>query len=96
MAADGDIGAARVLRRGHIASTTAPLHELTEALTALGNFLASANKMHESALPGARRLGETLEKSLRQHERAVEATRRLRDLNRLRRTPEGDCLIGLR
>ena len=47
MAADGDIGAARVLRRGHIASTTAPLHELTEALTALGNFLASANKMHE-------------------------------------------------
>lgn len=95
MAADGDIGADRALRKSQAVPTAAPLHELTEALTALGNFLASANKMHDKALPGSRLLGEALDKSLQQHERAVEATRRLRDLNRPPRRVEGDCLIGL-
>jgi hypothetical protein len=92
MAADGDLGADRALRNGQ----AAPLHELTEALTALGNFLASANKMRDKTLPESRLLGEALQKSLHQHERAVEATRRLRDLNRAHRRVAGDSLIGLR
>jgi hypothetical protein len=95
MAADGAIGADWVLRKGEAVASGLPLHELTEALTALGNYLASANKIHNSAAPGSPRLGEALEKSLGQHERAV-ATRRLRQLNRPRRKVEGDSLIGLR
>jgi len=71
--------------------------ELTEALTALGNYLASANKLAiGSLLPGPQRFSEALQKSLRQHERAVEAIRRLRALNRCRRTVKEDGLIGLR
>jgi phosphoglycerate-specific signal transduction histidine kinase len=96
MAADGAIGADWVLRKGEAVASGLPLHELTEALTALGNYLASANKILNSAAPGSPRLGEALEKSLGQHERAVEATRRLRQLNRPRRKVEGDSLIGLR
>lgn len=96
MAADGDSGAHRVLRESQNVSTAAPLHELTEALTALGNFLASAKKMHAKALPGSLPLGEVLEKSLRQHQRAVEAVRRMRVLDRPRRRAEGDALIGFR
>jgi hypothetical protein len=71
--------------------------ELTEALTALGNYLASANKLViSSQLPGPQRLNEALQKSLGQHERAVEATRQLRALNRCRRVVKEDDLIGLR
>lgn len=95
MAADGHIGGNEGFRRDQTVPTAALVHELTEALTALGNYLASANRLNDSA-PRSQRLGEALEKSLGQHERAVEATRRLRDLGRPRRKVDGDCLIGLR
>jgi len=95
MAADGHIGGNDGFPRGQTVPTAALVHELTEALTALGNYLASANKIYDST-PQSQRLGEALEKSLGQHERAVEATRRLRDLGRPRRRVDGDCLIGLR
>lgn len=65
------------------APIVALVSELTEALTVLGNYLASANKLFvTSPLQGPQRLSEALQKSLCQHERAVEATRRLRALNR--------------
>jgi hypothetical protein len=95
--ADGNIGANGVPSLGEAAPVVALVSELTEALTALGNYLASASKLAiSSPLPGPQRLGEALQKSLCQHERAVEATRRLRALNRCRRIVKGEGLIGLR
>ena len=95
--ADGNTGANEAPARGEAAPAATLVSELTEALTALGNYLASANKLAiSSPLPGPQRLNEALQKSLGQHERAVEATRRLRALNRCRRTVKGDGLIGLR
>ena len=95
--ADGNIGA----DGGPLASEASPVatlvSELTEALTALGNYLASANKLViSSPLPGPPRLSEALQKSLCQHERAVEATRGLRALNHCRRVVKEEGLIGLR
>jgi len=95
--ADGNIGANSAPLAREAASAATLVSELTEALTALGNYLASANKLViSSPLPGPQPLSEALQKSLGQHERAAEATRRLRALNRCRRTVKGDCLIGLR
>jgi hypothetical protein len=95
--ADGNMGADDAPSIGEVAPAATLVSELTEALTALGNYLASANKLLiSSSLPEPQRLGETLQKSLCQHERAVEATRRLRALNRCRRTVKEDGLIGLR
>jgi len=95
--ADGNVGANGAPSASKAAPAATLVSELTEALTALGNYLASANKLViSSALPGPQRLSEALEKSLGQHERAVEATRRLRALNRCRRTVKRDGLIGLR
>ena len=95
--ADGNIGANGVPSLGEAAPAAALVSELTEALTALGNYLASANKLViSSPLPGPQRLSEALQKSLCQHERAVEATRRLRALNRCRRIVKEEGLIGLR
>ena len=97
MAADGNIGTNGDPLVSEAAPTAAFVSELIEALTALGNYLASANKLVISgALPGAQRVSEALQKSLCQHERAVEATRRLRALNRCRRTVKEDGLIGRR
>lgn len=69
-----DLGAERALTL---------LHELIEALSAAGNFLAAANHV-VSAVPGDARgtLAEALEKSTIQFQRANEAVRKLRDLIR--------------
>ena len=48
MAADGHIGGNDGFPRGQTVPTAALVHELTEALTALGNYLASANKIYDS------------------------------------------------
>jgi hypothetical protein len=97
VAADGNIGANGDPPAGEAAPTAALVSELTEALTALGNYLASANKLViSSPSPEPQRLGEAIRKSLCQHERAVEATRGLRALNRCRKTVREDGLIGLR
>jgi hypothetical protein len=53
------------------------IHELIEALTALGNYLAVAERQFENQQEV---LGEALRGSLGQYERAVECLRRLRDL----------------
>jgi len=55
----------------------APLHEVIEALTALGNYLAAAHRKFEEQPEPQEDLGEALGKSLGQHERASEAVRRL-------------------
>ena len=94
--ADRNIGADGVPLASEVAPTATLVSELTEALTALGNYLAAANKLVISPLPEPQRLSEALQKSLRQHERAVEAIRRLRALNRCRRSVKEDGLIGLR
>jgi len=79
------------------AATVALVSELTEALTALGNYLASANRLFITGpLQGPQRLSEALQKSMSQHERAVEATRRLRALNRAPRPAKDKDLIGYR
>src|SRR5262249_36371958 len=77
------------------AATVALVSELTEALTALGNYLASANRLFTTGpLQGPQRLSEALQKSMSQHERAVEATRRLRALSP--RPAKDKDLIGYR
>lgn len=55
------------------------LHELMEALTATGNYLAAANRISESETRlGQQTLVQALEKGLAQCERAGEVARRLR------------------
>ena|SRR5215467_10045488 len=58
----------------------AALHELIDALTAVGNYLAAANRLFDDsrALKQEKRLGETLAKSLNQSQRANDAARWLR------------------
>jgi hypothetical protein len=61
------------------AEAVALTHELVEALTATGNYLAAATRILEvERRPPEDTLGEVLEKSLTQFTRAVEAVRRLR------------------
>jgi hypothetical protein len=59
------------------ADQAAVLHELAEALTALGNYLAAAQRQFENRQAA---LGEALRASLGQYERAAECLRRLREL----------------
>ncbi len=64
------------------------IHELAEPLTAIGNFLEAANRLHNADSRSAReKLTEVFEKSQIQAKRANEILRQLRDL--LRREPEG-------
>jgi hypothetical protein len=59
----------------------ATLHELVEALTAVGNYLEVANYLlGTEPAPGQKTLGEAVEKSLAQMERARAAARQLREL----------------
>jgi len=58
----------------------AQLREMTEALTALGNYLAVAQHECEKAWVMHEMLGEALRKSLGQFERAAESVRQLRQL----------------
>jgi len=57
------------------------LHELIEALTALGNYLAAAQRELENQ-PALKQevVEEAIRKSLSQYDRASEATRRLQAL----------------
>jgi hypothetical protein len=56
------------------------LHELTEALTAAGNYLTAASRMLDTgADPPDMTVRQALEKSMGQFLRAVEALRRLRN-----------------
>jgi hypothetical protein len=65
------------------ASEQAVLHEVSEALTALGNYLAVAHrKFEEQPEPRQEGLGEALKKSLGQQERASEAVRQLNNILR--------------
>jgi hypothetical protein len=61
------------------ADEAALLHELSEALTALGNYLAAAQREFE-VYPGPMQevLAEALRGGLTQYERAAEAVRQLR------------------
>jgi hypothetical protein len=58
------------------------LHEIIEALTALGNYLAVAHRKFEEQTDPQQDLGAALKKSLGQQERAREAVRRLSDMFR--------------
>jgi phosphoglycerate-specific signal transduction histidine kinase len=59
------------------------LHELTEALTAITNYLEAANRLDDANTSSARtKLGEALDKSLAQLSRASGVLRRLRALLR--------------
>jgi hypothetical protein len=57
------------------------VRELAEALTALGNYLAAANRiLADGPTPPVERLGDVLEKSMGQYERAAKAARQLHRL----------------
>jgi hypothetical protein len=62
---------------GRRADQAALVHELIEALTALGNYLAAAQRQFEHRQEV---LGEALRGSLSQYERAVECLQRFREL----------------
>ena len=72
----------------------AAFHELVNALTAVTNYLAAADRLSKRGPPPS--LGEVLAKCLGQSERAAEATRRLRRLLRRGRVPDRDSLSCLR
>jgi hypothetical protein len=72
----------------------AAFRELIDALTAVGNYLAAANRLFERG--SQLRLGEVLAKGLGQSERASEATRRLRKLLNRGRVPDDQSLSSLR
>ena len=75
----------RVPTRGNAERATV-LHELAEALTALGNYLEAVQRQFENRQEV---LGEALRASLGQYERAAECLRRLRDLI-VRDAPKSD------
>jgi len=60
-----------------------PLTELTEALTALGNYLAAACHLvaDPATASGPHQLADVLEKALEQHSRSAVALRRIRAYN---------------
>lgn len=97
MATDHDIGNAdekSPANRSH--EKAALLHEMTEAFSALGSYLAVAHrKFEDQTLPTKDGLGDALEKSLGQYERASKAVRRLCDLYR-RESASSDDLPGFR
>ncbi len=68
------------------ADETALLYELIEALTALGNYLATARRAFENQQEV---LGEALRAGLAQNERAIVCLRRFRELL-LRERPGND------
>jgi hypothetical protein len=70
----------------HSADQDAVLHELTEALTALGNYLEVVQRQFENRQEV---LGEALRASLGQYERAAECLRRLGNLI-VRDAPKSD------
>jgi two-component system sensor kinase FixL len=60
------------------------VHELAEPLTAIGNYLEAASRLHDADTRSAReKLPEVFEKSRMQVARADEILRQLRDLLRL-------------
>jgi len=58
-----------------------PLTDLTEALTALGNYLAAACHVVADPASGPDQLADVLEKALEQHSRSAVALRRIRAYN---------------
>jgi hypothetical protein len=77
-----DIGRQGPLKRRN-SEEAALLHELVEAVTALGNYLAVVQReLDDPLVPKSERLVEALAKSLGQHERTSRAIRRLSDLLR--------------
>ena len=66
---------------GASTETGGAVRELAEALTAIGNYLAAANRILAAGLtPPVERLGDVLDKSMGQYERAAKAARRLHRL----------------
>ena len=77
-----DVGREGPLKRRN-PEKAALLHELVEAVTALGNYLAVVQReLDDPPEPRSERLVEALAKSRGQHERASRAIRRLSDLLR--------------
>jgi hypothetical protein len=83
-----DIGGAAPTNRS--ADPAAVLRELSEALTALGNYLEAAQHQFERR---QETFGEVLQASLGQYERAAECLRRLRHLI-VRNSPESEDRSG--
>jgi hypothetical protein len=66
---------------GASTETGGPVRELVEALTAIGNYLAAADRILDGATtPVAERLSDVLGKSMAQYGRAANAARRLNKL----------------
>lgn len=71
---------------GASTETGGAVRELAEALTAIGNYLAVANRILADGIlaggptPPVERLGDVLDKSMGQYERAAKAARQLHRL----------------
>ena len=77
--------------------TGGPVRELVEALTAIGNYLAAANRiLADGRTPEPELLAGVLDKSMGQYERAANAARRLHKLLRAMESGDDDGPSGVR
>jgi hypothetical protein len=77
--------------------TGGPVRELVEALTAIGNYLAVANRiLADGTTPATEPLSDVLDKSMGQYERAANAARQLNKLLRAMESGDDDGPPGFR
>jgi hypothetical protein len=82
---------------GASTETGGPLRELVEALMAIGNYLAAADRILDGAItPVEERLSDVLDKSMAQYGRAANAARRLNKLLRAMESGDDDTPPGVR
>jgi hypothetical protein len=79
MVDDEDTGSQDAQPEGLLDEVAQVAHELTEALTALGNYLAAAAHIYDGKATGGD-IRKALEGGLSQHERAASALRSLQAL----------------
>jgi hypothetical protein len=79
MVDDEDTGSQDAQPEGLLDEVAQVAHELAEALTALGNYLAAAARIYDGKATGGD-IRKALECSLSQHERAASALRSLQAL----------------
>jgi hypothetical protein len=81
---------------GASTETGGPVRELTEALTAIGNYLAAADRILDgAATPVAERLRDAVDKSMAQYGRAANAARQLNRLLRAMESGDDDGPPGV-
>jgi hypothetical protein len=97
MATDRRLGPETNVSSPRPTKTGGPVRELVEALTAIGNYLAVANRiLADGTTPATEPLGDVLDKSMGQYERAANAARQLNKLLRAMESGDDDGPPGFR